>query len=307
MSYYTLHIRRENHIAMFKKIALLSVSLMIILLLMSCNKEKVTIIVPYGGPSYATMFLDEKDYDVEVIQGADPLVAAFGSNTYDVIIAPTNFGAKFYLSSQTYQILSTIVWGNLYLVSESEISIDDLNTKNVYAFGQNQTPDIILSYVLEKNNQNANITYLSSAEEVLSQFVISKSDVYLVAEPQLSVLSDDYDIHYIDLQEAYEYLTGTYSYPQASIFVRSDLDDKVISDLENDMMSSIDEVNHGTLEDVASRIEIGEWLVSKMIERSHIEYVSANTVQSEIETYLNLIINFNSNLLSQLPDSSFYR
>ena len=111
----------------------------------SCKNEKLTIIAPYGSPSYATVYLD--DYDISVVQGADPLVAAFGAKNYDVIIAPTNLGAKFYNASPEYQLAASIVWGNLFLISQRSIDIESLDHIDLYTFGYNQTPDIVLNYI----------------------------------------------------------------------------------------------------------------------------------------------------------------
>lgn len=290
----------------FKKTYKYLVLVLLILIISSCQKEKISIIVPYGSPSYTTMYLD--DYDVSIIQGADPLVAAFGSNNYDVIVAPTNLGAKFYSSSKTYQLVASIVWGNMYLISHSPINFDQINDKNVYAFGQSQTPDIILNYILNAHEANPNIIYLSSASEVIASFMLNPNDIYLVAEPQYSILDNTDIIYAQDMQEGYEDISGLNPYPQASIFVNKNLSDRQVEDIENDFKNSINQLKKSENKKwIADELDIEEAIISKVIERSHISYLNAEDAKYDIELYLNLIIDFNNNLLSKLPEDSFYR
>ncbi len=273
------------------------------LVLSSCEKEKIRVIAPYGGPSYATMFLDGS-YEIDEVAGADPLVAAFGAKNYDVIIAPTNLGAKFYNMSPDYQLLASIVWGNFFLVSKSEISLEEIEGKKIQAFGKNQTPDIILSYLLSKNELTCEVEYLSSITEVIANFQTEDSGIYLVTEPQLSSLEVNIELNYIDLQEAYKDISRTNSYPQASIFVSSQLSSSTVRRIERDMKDSIDSLNdEANADQIWKEIEVSV----AAIQRSHIEYKAAEDIESDVSAYLEVIIDFNSKILDKLPDSGFYK
>lgn len=290
----------------YKKIYTFMLLVLMGLSIGGCEKETIKIIAPYGAPSYTTYFLD--DYDVDIVEGADPLVAAFSSDTYDVIIAPTNLGAKFYTSSQDYQLLASIVWGNLYLISESETTLETLDQFEVIAFGQNQTPGIILSYVLEHLDIDVDVNYYSGASEVLSLFSSDPSQVYLIAEPQFSILEETYDLYHIDLQTSYENISGYDAYPQASIFVSHLLDDDQVDQLEKDFKLSIDKLyDEQYASDVASLLFVDERSVSSIMRRTHITYKESQTIIDEIEDYLELLKSYNSKLIDQIPSQDFYR
>ncbi len=275
--------------------------------LTNCRQDQIKVIVPYGSPSYTTMYLDDT-YDVSVVLGADPLVAAFGSKDYDVIIAPTNLGAKFYNINQTYQIAATIVWGNLYLISKDQISIDDLANETIYAFGQNQTPDIILNEILADHNQSPTVTYQSSASEVISLFKTNERGIYLVAEPQLSILEQDQSISILDIQVLYQEMTGSHAYPQASVFVHKDLSDKDVENIKNDISHSmVNLVNKDNEAEVSDALDIDIHILSDVLSRSNVYYQEVSDIKIDIENYLKMIINQNQNLLDALPDESFYR
>jgi len=121
-------------------------------LLFGCQKETdvLTIMVPSGSPALAQIYLQQnvEQYRVDVVNGADGLLYAFGSASHDVIFAPTNLGAKLYQSGMNYLFAGTVVWGNYYLIAKNQSTFDiaSLEGKNVVVFGQNQTSDIILRY-----------------------------------------------------------------------------------------------------------------------------------------------------------------
>lgn len=290
----------------YKKTYAITLLLLICLCLNGCEDDSIKIIAPYGAPSYTTYFLE--GYDVDVVEGADPLVAAFSSDAYDVIIAPTNLGAKFYTSSESYQLLASVVWGNLYLISESEITLETMDQFEVIAFGQNQTPGIILSYILTNLNIDVEVNYYSGASEVLSLFSGDPSDVYLIAEPQFSILEETYDLHSIDLQTYYQNVSGYDAYPQASIFVNHMLDEETIEKLQQDFRLSIEKLyNEQYASEVAAMLSVPQTSVSSIMNRTHITYKESQTIINEVEDYLKLLKSYNSKLIDQIPSQDFYR
>lgn len=311
MTYYILPTPREKRIIVLsKKIGQTFILICSLFLITGCKSESISMVVPSGGPQFSTLYMqDDKNYDVTIVEGADPLVAAFGSESYDVIIAPTNLGAKLYDSKPTYQLAASVTWGNFYLVSTTEILLDDLKQRDIIAFGKNQTPDVIMSYVLGNHEKT---TYLDSLSSVVASFILDHSKVYLISEPALSILDENYDLNIIDLQDAYQSLTGKSSYPQASVFVHKDLTDKVVQKIKKDLEKSIDYLNNQPEQaaDLAIKlgIDVKKNVIISSISRFHINYVSAIDAQSDIVFYLELLKAFNPKFIGEnLPDQSFYR
>ncbi len=295
-----------------KKYVLLVIFVMMIFLLSSCKNEKTTMIVPAGSPQLAQLYMqDSKDYDVTIIEGADPLVAAFGSSSYDVIVAPTNLGAKLYDAKPEYQLIATITWGSYYLISKS--NIDEMETLDIVAFGQNQIPDALMQYVLEGLDIEFNVEYLDSVSSVASDFIIDGSKVYLMSEPSLSVItSSNESIDMLDLQVAYETLTGYEDFPQASVFVHQSLTDQAVQKIKDDFENSIDLLH----EDVESSADLAKKLgvsmdkeiIIKSIPRSNIEFKDSQDIKGDIVFFLGLLKGFNPNFVGEnLPNDTFYR
>ncbi len=263
--------------------------------------------------NFAQLYMqNDESYDVTIVEGADPLVAAFGSSAYDVIFAPTNLGAKLYDSKPDYQLIASISWGSYYLVSESLFTLADLNDKEVVSFGQNQTPDAILKYILDGNNLEVSFDYKDSLSSVVSSFILDSSKIYLVSEPSLSVLDQTHALTIIDLQDEYEMLTGFESFPQASVFAFKDLSDRQIDKIKEDLEVSIENLNNVKDQTANLAIELGinmeKSIMINAIPRFHIKYVDALDAKDDIVAYLELLQDFNPNFIGeQLPDQSFYR
>jgi len=247
---------------------------------------------------------------VTIVQGADPLVSAFASESYDIIIAPTNLGAKLYQSKPTYQLVASITWGNYYLISKETISIEHIEGKEIVAFGQSQTPDAILQYVLQ--DYQVDITYLDSLTSVVSDFTMDGSKIYLVAEPSLSVLQKNQQVHVLNVQDLYQNQTGRDSFPQASVFVNQKLSDSVVKSIKNDFEKSIEQVLNDTeaaaLLAISLDINMEQDVIESALPNSNIIFKNSEDAKTDIIIYLEMLKAFNVNFTgAELPDNTFYR
>lgn len=293
--------------------------LLIILLsfiLFGCKKDdSITIIVPYGSPKLAQLYLENSDdYKVDVVNGADPLVAAFGSSSHDVIFAPTNLGAKMYQSKDSYQLLATIVWGNYYLVSseQQEFNISSLDGKSITVFGKNQTSDIVLTYLFQELDIDVEITYVDSVSSAAQLFLSSQESIVLLAEPVYSnVMNQLPQTKTIDIQELYQSVTGKDSYPQSGVFIKRNLEQSKITKIQNDLMDSIEKTNQYPSDAAQLAVELQMGLASEIIasaiQNSNLRYVSAKNSKEDIVSYFGLILSMNPALIGgQLPNDLFY-
>lgn len=162
---------------------------LIVCILVSCTPQnKVSLMAPQGSPLMTVLGLDQDDYSIDVVNGADPLVAAFGSNSHDAIIAPTNLGIKLYASKPDYKLAALIVFGNYHLISTSftDGNMTELQDKHVVVFGQNQTSDIIFKHLINELNLNVTIDYVDSVQLATSTYLFDSTKIVMVAEPSLS-------------------------------------------------------------------------------------------------------------------------
>lgn len=201
-----------------------------LLILTGCSSSpkestKLKILCPSGAPSLAlTNIYDE--HEVTIVDGTDLLIAELSkeNSDYDIIIAPINLGAKLISTKQTdYRLESILTWGNLYLVGESEESLNQIG--EIALFGNGAVPEKIY------NNSNIQTTltpnYYNAGNLVQSQLLLQKVKVGLLAEPLASATilkakEEGIELNIIkDLQEEYAKVKGfEYGYPQAAIFIK---------------------------------------------------------------------------------------
>ncbi|MDO9629479.1 MAG: hypothetical protein Q7I99_06230 [Acholeplasmataceae bacterium] len=296
-----------------KKILLI---MLIVFTMFGCQKaDQLKIIVPFGSPELAQLYLeDSKDYQVDVVFGPDPLIAAFGSKSHDVIFAPTNLGAKMYQSNDTYQLLATVIWGNYFLVSSKAETFDvaSLNGQEIIVFGQNQTSDIILRYLFTALEIEPTITYIDSLSAAAASFISFPNQIVLLAEPVYSnIIHQMPSTKTIDIQALYQEVSGFDSYPQSGVFIKKGLSQSKIEKIQADLIDSIQKTNENPSKAADLAISLGMGLpkdiLSSAIINSNIRYVSALDSKDAVEAYFGLILTINGALIGgKLPIDSFY-
>lgn len=312
-----------------KKIYLLFVAVVLVFTAAGCQTEveelHLKVMAPLGSPALAQTYMEYElpiigehvTYEVDTVSGTDPLVAAFTSGSHDIIYAPTNLGAKLYSTGIDYEFAGTVVWGNLFLATgtDEEFTLADLDGKEIIAFGQNATPDIILQTILADQEYETppTITYKASVGEANAELAVDNSKIVLLAEPVLSVIGLNIEnMKTISLQDAWSDLTGSDSYPQAGIFVKKDVSDEVLIAYLNEVRISIDQANTNPAEVAAMAVtlEYGfpEAVLTTAIPRSSLLFKNADDSKDALETYFEYILDFNPALIGEsLPEDSFYR
>lgn len=308
----------------FKKLSLFLLSLC----LFSCNQvtsssstnnvpSTVNIIAPQGTPSLglANFYSDKTNYNVfDIKSGADALVAAFTSNDYDIIVAPTNLGAKLYNANKKFVLYNTIVWGNLYLATtNSDInSFKDLNKKNVTLFGKNSTPDIVMKSLIKYYNINVELNYVDDVSNANAMLKTNKVDTIVSAEPSISKIGSTINnLKIIDLQTEFSKISNKGSYPQASIFVRNEKKNELKNTLVKMKQSILDTKNIEQTADNAllmheSFSTLGKETLIKAIPNCH--FGIEENQKDAIENYFNKMneLGLGAQFGEKLPDEEFY-
>lgn len=306
-----------------KKLSLFLLSLS----LFSCNQgtssstnnvpSVINIIAPQGTPSLglANFYSDKTNYDTfDIKAGADALVAAFTSTNYDIIVAPTNLGAKLYNANKKFVLYNTIVWGNLYLATtNSDInSFEDLNNKNVTLFGKNSTPDIVMKSLIKYYNINVELKYVDDVSNANAMLKTNKADIIVSAEPSISKIGSTIsNLKIIDLQTEFSKISNKGSYPQASIFVRNEKKNELKNTLIKMKQSILDTKNIEQTADNAllmheSFFTLGKETLIKAIPNCH--FGIEENQKDAIENYFNKMneLGLGAQFGEKLPDEEFY-
>lgn len=308
-----------------KKILFYFSMVLFIFIISSCDKgesQTVKIMVPGGAPTlgFVKMKYDSEkilNYNIEydLTSGPDLLSSAITSKSHQIVVAPSNMGAKLYSINKTYIYAGTLTFGNLYLVSTGELTIDNLSGKSICAFGKNSTPDIILRKILE--DQDVNISYSNSGIDVSLLVAAGTCEIALLAEPELSELKADVNIKtIIDLQEEYEKISENLSYPQAGIFINKAFAEENMEFVEaflTEVEASVNFLNNEKekVSDYYQKLKLKplrtKAVLINSIPGSNVGFLSSSESKELIEQYFGIIMEFNPNLIGNtLPDDDFY-
>lgn len=306
------------------KINIFLLLIMGIFFLNSCasnHQKKVSVIVPTGTPSLgiAAAIQDPSLVDVNIVSGSDGLVAGFTNANYDIIVAPVNLGVKFYNTAANfeYQLYQTIVWGNYFLASTQDITINqfsDLDSQTLLVFGKNSTPDVVVRTLIAHYNINVNLEYVDDVSTANAYLKTGKAKIIVSAEPSLTKISFNSSFNTYDLQKEWASVTGSYSFPQAGIFVKKSLkDDQNVINILNKMISSVEMANSipNQLVQIAVSVDenldkIGLEVLQKAIAKCNLR-IDANQ-KDAIDYYCQKVIDLGigQTVGGKLPDELFY-
>ncbi|MGM9948089.1 hypothetical protein [Floccifex sp.] len=288
---------------MLKKYFKLFLGLVLSLGLVACSskeetKEPVSILCPSGAPALALLgATNDENVSIEYAN-ADVLQAELSKTDgdYDIIVAPTNLGAKLYQASQTYQLEAVLTWGNLYIVGPVDF---DFTTGSLAAFGEQAVPQLVFNYCYD--TENLDVTYYSDVAQAQQALLTGQTQCALLAMPvaqatiakakennmELTILSD--------VQKVFKEKSGfkQEGYPQASLFVKKDKIEKV-SYVLDEISSFIENSDETAISDAieAEGIEnLGvpaKEICVKTWDKQNIRYVRANEVKDEIENFLSI-------------------
>ncbi|WP_297237411.1 hypothetical protein [uncultured Faecalicoccus sp.] len=260
------------------------------------SNEPISILCPTGAPALSLLGTwDLENVSVEYVDGSDILTSELAKEDgeYDIIVAPTNVGAKVYGESESYNLEAVLTWGNLYLVGQEGT---DLSTASIAAFGQNAVPGLVFNQV---EDPSLNVTWYSSVQEAQQALLTNQQQVALLAQPvaaatiakakengkELTVLQD--------LQKLWQEKTNSEDagYPQASLFVKSGEEEKVEAVLdaveeyveeadEKTLTSTIDDIGAEVLGVPNTQIAVKTW------NAQNIRYVQGNDAKEDIEDFL---------------------
>ena len=287
----------------------------------SCKKEEVKpvkVILPSGTPLMAVAGLkDNSKFEFTVVNGQEPLQAAFLEGEYDLIIAPFNLGAKLFLAGTSkYKIDSIITTNNTYIISYEEIKdINDLQGKKIMTYGTGSSPWLAYKALNDKYNLGLVDVPQASASDVATQFAnkSTDADVFLSAEPNITTLKEKKKLEFYTIDVS-SYLSEEVDYfLQACLFVKEDssVDAKTLKLIEENIKSM-----NSKPSEYAEKVEnsfdffktLGKDVITKAIPNCNIVYLKAKDNKAIIDKFCNLLNKYSTKVLNgQLMSDEFYK
>lgn len=286
--------------------------LLFISLLVACSAkpfewESLSILSPKGAPALSLVPLIQENKDsIEFVDGADILSAELIKGEKDLIIAPVNLGAALSKKdSNPYRLYGIVTWGNLYLVSNSDVSL--VKDEPIALFGEQAVPGLVFNSIKEQLDLSFVSTAFNAVTDVQGQLISKSFNIGLMAEPLVTAtiakaktLETPINLSvYKDVQSLWQEKTGFENYPQAAVFIKSDMSaDKLKQvDARFEMMMAYNlEINNkpsiletDITEDVSATLGVpSSKILAQAWERMNVNVVKASDNKDSIEAFLEL-------------------
>jgi NitT/TauT family transport system substrate-binding protein len=230
--------------------------------------------------------------EIEYTEGTDLLSAELvkADSEYDVIVAPTNLGAKLYPSNETFHLDGVLTWGNLYVVARDEAVLSDADAV-MALFGEAAVPGLVWKAA---GNAACQEEWYPSVAEASQALLSGQADAALLAQPAAAAaMAKDDSLKIVeDVQTLWQEKedSAQAGYPQASVFVRTDAGKEAVSKLA-DALADIDPTD-AALTDVIDSVGadvIGvpnAQIAMKTWSAQNIRYVSGKDAKDDIALFL---------------------
>jgi len=302
--------------------------IMMVLLLFACSErtEKTVyrVIVPNGSTAMAQAVIelgpagtDTFDFSIARVAGPQPLVASFGSESDDFIIAPLTLGAKMIGAGANYALLATITEGNVHLASGQTItSFDDLEGASIIAFGKGAPPGVVLETLIEVYPFETPPTierYSGNTQETMNTIIHDPDAIALISEPFLSTASlrSEHEIHSIDLTDIWVDMMDMPPFPQAGVFVHNNTPQDVIehyaSMLEEAIAFANDSPDELATLTASLNYPFAPNVVEASVPNSGLRYKTAQDALLNINGFFSVLMEKDPSIIGgALPEESFY-
>ena len=287
-------------------------SILLISLLVACTAkplewESLSILSPKGAPAISLVPLIQENKDsIEFVDGTDVLSAELIKGEKDMIIAPVNLGAALSKKdSNPYRLYGIVTWGNLYLVSNADVQL--VSEEPIAIFGEQAVPGLVFNSLKDQLGQTFVSTAFNAVTDVQGQLLSKSFNIGLMAEPLVTAtiakaktLETPLNLNvYKDLQLLWEEKTGFDNYPQAAIYIKADISDEKLKQvearLELMMAYNIELNNNPTIletditEELATTLGVpSSKILTQAWDRMNVNVVKAEENKEAIEAFLEL-------------------
>ena len=317
-----------------KKLAVFLSLLICLFFSFGCAPTSYTMVCPDGAPAIACYALKtQEDLDITVYSSSTAttqISKQINDKAVDFAIMPVNLASKLCASGNNYKMAGVLTHGNLYGVSNTDISTTDLRGKKVGVIQLSAVPGYTFKLLLsslsipytedisEHNESNVYLFQISAdAVAVRNALASSTADVCIVAEPMCSKLVSAFSLNKcIDIQNEYG------SFPQAVLMVKSSLISskpnvvknvvskfKSFNYLSINTTDMVDWINEKMMDGASTSLSASA-LTQTALENSNIYFSYAQTEKQKVKNYLLNLKTFDTLLgtvANEVGDNFFWR
>lgn len=266
---------------------------------------------------------EESAYQFTIAGSPDEVSVEILKGNYDIAAVPTNLAAVLYSKTEGELMVAAVnTLGVLYVLENGDSiqSINDLNGKTIYATGQASTPEYVLSYILDANDIDCEVVYLTEHAELASQMTAGVATIGMLPVPNATtVLSGNADVRIaLDLTEEWEKAAALKgdngALYQGCIVIRREFAEQYPDAVENFLAqyeASVNFVNNSPEEASALIEQVGiipkAAVAKKAIPDANIVCITGEEMQTNLAGFFKVLFDFNpASVGGKLPDDGIW-
>ncbi|WP_300756259.1 ABC transporter substrate-binding protein [uncultured Brachyspira sp.] len=257
-----------------------------------------------------------KDYNkitINTVNAPNNMLSLIVKGEADIAAIPANMAAIIFNRQLDYKVIAVISETKLFIVSANNKiqTINDIKNNTVYCGTKLAAPDLMLQYLISKEQiPNVNINYSLSNPD-LSKAVASKNaDIAILPEPFLSsAMLENKDVHIV--VEMSKYIDN---YPVAVLIAKNyfiNHNKMLLKEILNEYKKSTDYIINNK-EEMKNLIKERNMIINAEaayygLNRMGLVFYEGEKMKFALNSYYNFLYNFDKKLIGgKIPNDNFY-
>ena len=257
-----------------------------------------------------------KDYNkitINTVNAPNNMLSLIVKGEADIAAIPANMAAIIFNRQLDYKVIAVISETKLFIVSANNKTqtINDIKNNTVYCGTKLAAPDLMLQYLISKEQiPNVNINYSLSNPD-LSKAVASKNvDIAILPEPFVSsAMLENKDVHIV--VEMSKYIDN---YPVAVLIAKNyfiNHNKMLVKEILNEYKKSTDYIINNK-EEIRNLIKEKNMIINAEaayygLNRMGLVFYDGEKMKFALNSYYNFLYNFDKKLIGgKIPNDNFY-
>ena len=293
-----------------------NIKLILIILFIFINSLYSQKMYLLNGPTGIGGLKMMKNYNkitINTVNAPNNMLSLIVKGEADIAAIPANMAAIIFNRQLDYKVIAVISETKLFIVSANNKiqTINDIKNNTVYCGTKLAAPDLMLQYLISKEQiPNVNINYSLSNPD-LSKAVASKNaDIAILPEPFVSsAMLENKDVHIV--VEMSKYIDD---YPVAVLIAKNyfiNHNKMLVKEILNEYKKSTDYIINNK-EEMKNLIKEGNMIINAEaayygLNRMGLVFYDGEKMKFALNSYYNFLYNFDKKLIGgKIPNDNFY-
>ncbi|WP_304331895.1 ABC transporter substrate-binding protein [Brachyspira innocens] len=293
-----------------------NIKLILIILFIFINSLYSQKMYLLNGPTGIGGLKMMKDYNkitINTVNAPNNMLSLIVKGEADIAAIPANMAAIIFNRQLDYKVIAVISETKLFIVSANNKiqTINDIKNNTVYCGTKLAAPDLMLQYLISKEQiPNVNINYSLSNPD-LSKAVASKNaDIAILPEPFVSsAMLENKDVHIV--VEMSKYIDD---YPVAVLIAKNyfiNHNKMLLKEILNEYKKSTDYIINNK-EEMKNLIKERNMIINAEaayygLNRMGLVFYDGEKMKFALNSYYNFLYNFDKKLIGgKIPNDNFY-